>query len=383
MKRDHRWENPAFRPPHVVDASRPDLYTYHGFLSPLVLALLSPWPDYHGIRFALGIVMLAYALCLAFLLHRAGHGLPEIDPRAGAVGVALLLLAVGYLGDLGRPELLATALVAAGLLAVSLAPSGAASAAILGATLGGLAAADPIPSLLAALLAVGWVFLQAPTFRAALGRTALLGGLAVLVLAFLLLFYPHRALWLEGMRLHAETAEAFDSESGILKPWFASPGAMGFGFFVLAGFGACLHFVGSRWGGAAGWKKAGVAFVGLLFLVLFWHYAVRIGAKCYNARPLIPLFAFALASRFFQTSRPRWNRWLLPGLCAVACLACAVDLSRRRSSSAPTSPRASATTAPPPSSRPSPTVPPASRSLPTSTRSSSATTTSRSTISLP
>jgi len=107
--------NPIWRPAKAYDESHPERLTWHGFLYPMLLAWLTPSSTYIGIRKVVAGIWVLTLLLSSFAVYQEASRFKPADWKRCGLVLAAVLGTAGFLPDGGRPELLVTLLLAAGL----------------------------------------------------------------------------------------------------------------------------------------------------------------------------------------------------------------------------------------------------------------------------
>ena len=334
----YSWLNGLSFTNHWVDPISSGVYNWHGFLQPLLLASLAPCGSFTCLNLvlvALGLVWLALwfvavNLCTNHVLLRC----------------ALYVIGVGsVLQYSARPELLAS-LALLCILVVYVRCAGSPRywirAGLTGGLLGVVAVTSPAAAVLVcvgAAAVVGYLWRDSRNVTSFVLEGALVAGSSILSAILLLLAaYPlEAAVWIEGMREHAQVNADRSDTTGFLRYYLATKmyPLQGVMFMPLAAL--------ALWTGVAVWKGGNrmlfVAFFlsSAAFCYFLYYSAIRIPAAFYNFSflvPVISLLAVAVA-RCNARSHVRGALVVPVFVFALACGAAQVFWAAQKVYSAP------------------------------------------------
>jgi hypothetical protein len=312
--------NPFYPQMAFADPTGAHRYVYYPPLFPLTLAGLmraaTPEDAFLAVALLRAASVLLSAALLMHLAQRPEGGLSTCT--AALVVLALCGLATNWLPTLGRPEALATLLViVAALGAMRL--RGAPLVAFLGMLTGLVGATQPFAAVeMVAVIGLAWSIRErAPV---ALGRTAVVGVLAVAFFAAVLAVSPHGlSETLRGMaRAYPHTPWAAPPGEEWWKPWLTARRSTFYGPLLVIAVLCGAHLL-ARAGGARA-RLAFAAFALVLALCLYHGSLTHHSRRNYNALVLSPIL-FALVVRWFAASRA-WTGafWTRPA--RAVCFAC-------------------------------------------------------------
>ncbi len=298
----HGWVNELYHPAEVADKAHPEKFTWHGVVAPKLWSVLSPAPDFNGVRQA-GVAWATIGL-LAFGLALARH------QRLSNSMLALAILGSAWMfTHNGRPEPIAAVIVAFALLVLPCEISFPWHL-IAGVGLGIVGATSPA----AAALIAPWVIVAIGLSQKTLKAT-LLGGVTVAVISATVTLALVTAsgctpgLWIESMALHSKNVVWGRNDGGFSLYWLRSPERplLIVGALILV---CCAWRSVSKFTSAAVSVRVVMAASMVAFSLLAYRVAIRPAPCLYNlfplfviltvcaagvsTRPMLPLFACAM-----------------------------------------------------------------------------------------
>jgi hypothetical protein len=291
--------NPIWRPMNVYDESHPERLTWHGFLYPMLLAWLTPSPTYIGIRKVVSGIWILTLLLSSFAIYKKVSRPEPLDWKHGCLLLASSLGIAGLLSDGGRPELLVSLFLAAGLALAAVAPSRS-HWLIFGSLLGLMMATSPVPAFLGILVLGVYACARLRVFEAIrflLGTYSV--GLAVFLLCFAMYPFSLKA-WLIGMALHSKHAVIW-IEGGLLHKMGEGPILLLFYSLLIIGCIAGLIACVKYWR-CVGWRSGFIIFLGLLIGATY-YFAIRSPGRSYNMMTFSPVIIFLLVTFYEQTAK--------------------------------------------------------------------------------
>jgi hypothetical protein len=284
------WSNEFYRPGKVVHPDKPDLYIWHGWLQPTILAKLSllfqsSAGTYTSLRLA-GI--LTSVIGLTFF----GAIVSKLTAQQGLaiqlLGGISIVAASTYLDYNGRPESIVSGLILGGFFVIQSVPHSSRPF-FIGAISAGIFFSHPIAAILLGPLVLIAVVFPMPD------RNSLVRDLAKIGVSFGLCFCLLSAIipfpffdWIKGMRLHAENAVVGNVKHSFIRYWLGSPWNPLLAFASISAIAPCLYHSLSKKD-----VRPLISSLWIFWFLIFYYFCIRAPNRNYNFVALLPLLIIA------------------------------------------------------------------------------------------
>ena len=294
--------NTIWHPKHVYNPAHPEWLTWHGFLFSMLSGTFAPSPSYSGARISMFYMQLIILLSMFFIMIKLSWG--KFNFKVWVLIVAALFTVESYCVQTGRPELLVSMWISAGILLGLYLPKY--KWIIAGFVLGLTAITSPIPALFLGLICV--IYLSKSNNWRSLIRILLQVGsacLSAIIVGFA--FYPYSFFaWLQGVRLHSAVAFGswgFDQLFFYNYFWIKATNSTFYGVLFLTTCG--FFFV--YWKNLMRIQKLISAVFVLVLALLFWKTVGSAPERIYNITALTTLFVVFVFYQSISANKTKYD----------------------------------------------------------------------------
>lgn len=301
------------------DPSGAGRLVYHGYLYPLLVGSLAWKPSYATIELVVAAFQIVALATCVYLFCLAMRGTPLAGRALGYIlfATATLACATVISGHAGRSETIGIPIIATGAIVLYTLPFRWHWLSC-GVSVGLLAAAHPIGSLILGLMVAMYAFVRldfCPASRFILAAMAI----ALVTWAITFVAYPFSlSAWVGGLLANGRNVipnPSMGPDSNLFYRWILQPAATGFGFIYLFGGFVLVYYYRRH----VSFIRSRLAFALCAVPVIFaiYNYGFRVPVQNYNLLLFAPL-VLALIVRLCATRR---NPLLQLTAIALFCMA--------------------------------------------------------------